>query len=421
MNHHTMGSFIYITITLLCCTHIHIIHAFFLPKKSISTRNTMGHTRSLKHIAKDHIQDVLTPFSEAGVTANNMDLEGTIQLLKRLKDNGAFQEKDHERAKETFQNVMQYLGLKVTYVDASSDTACSTFNNKECNGNDNNNGNNIEHENLDTSIFHWSKTIGVEKDIVRASRDPHHKHIFSVASQFNAAEAPYPFTPGIGEAMRKSDGDRTQGPLAQRTNPVVFELVTAFLTNLGFNMMEYVLPSAGTTYTPNSLIEHGYLRPTDATISKLSAEIAQYYAKMELPCYESIPNDGGEYSVHLILSAAPAIGYSNDVDATKTTDLQYYAYLANFSCQFKFALSLLREFPDEEVVLHVTGTGLGVFGCSSWNFANAFRVAGLAFQKSLSAEEANRIHVQLEAFGGHGLLKNVAEKLQLGNKKARVE
>eukprot|EP01066_Platyproteum_vivax_P015816 Platyproteum_vivax@DN6940_c0_g1_i2.p1 len=111
---------------------------------------------------------------------------------------------------------------------------------------------------LDKSMFYWSSTKGVQKDIAAAWNDSD-LHVFSVASQHNCAEAPSISTPDMGAAMKTSNGDLTQGPLAQRNNPVLFEFVTDFLTHLGYNTLEYALPSAGKTYT-TSYIQHGYLR-----------------------------------------------------------------------------------------------------------------------------------------------------------------
>jgi len=281
-----------------------------------------------------------------------------------LEKQGFFKRKSHEKSKTVFKEVMQHFGLGVTYVDAKG----WDYSDKD--------------GELDFSIFHWSKTGGVQHDIPRAASDANRVHLFSAASQYNAAEAPNAYTPPIGKAMEKSAHDHTQGPFAQRTNPVVFELVTALLTHLGFNMMEDVLPSAGNTYTNGSAIQHGYLRPANQNVGQLAQEIEKKFRNLEVPCYESRPTPEGQ-SIFLMLGAAPAIGYSFGLD-TKSEEcgrLQYYAYLANFTAQFKQSLKLLEENPGKEVVLHVTGTGLGVFGCDKKKFAQAFKHAALEFQK----------------------------------------
>ena len=162
------------------------------------------------------------------------DHQKVVTMLKALDILGLFKTKSHEMAKKTFKDAMERLGLGVNYVNASA------WNHEQLGGV------------LDNSIFRWSATTGVQNDIPAASRDKERIHIFSVASQYNAAEAIRPFTPPVGQAIEASKLDNTQGPHAQRTNPVAFELVTAFLTHLGFNMMENVLPSAGSTHTQGS-------------------------------------------------------------------------------------------------------------------------------------------------------------------------
>jgi len=222
--------------------------------------------------------------------------------------------------------------------------------------------------------------------------------------------------------MAESKYNHTQGPLSQRINPIVFEMANAFLTNLGFNMMEYALPSAGKTYTDRSPIEHGYLIPTDETIDDLAVDLFTNFQKLEVPCYESRPSRSGE-SVYLMLGAAPAIGYSHNLKTSKKSckDLPYWAYLANFTAQFKQTIALLTKYPEKGVVYHVTGTGLGVFGCSSFAFATAFQKAATMFRNVLNEEDRGRVYVQSECYGGQGLLSKVAADLDLGDRKPRVE
>lgn len=349
---------------------------------------------------KKDFASVLEAFKGVSIESGHQKV---VQVLKALEKQGFFEEKSQEKAKETFKEVMQHFGLGVTYVDA--------------NGWDYSSGDGE----LDLSIFHWSRTGGVQYDIPMAANDANRVHLFSAASQYNAAEVPSAYIPPIGEAMEKSAHDHTQGPFAQRTNPVVFELVTAFLTHLGFNMMEYVLPSAGNTYTNGSAIQHGYLRPSNQNVGQLAQEMEEKFRNLEVPCYESRPTNGGQ-SIFLMLGAAPAIGYSFglDTNSKECKRLQYYAYLANFTAQFKQSLKLLEENPSKEVVLHVTGTGLGVFGCNNEIFAQAFKDAALKFQTQLKPSDQKRIHVQLEAYNGVDALQNVAQALKLGDIKPRM-
>ena len=354
---------------------------------------------------EDHQKVILDALDRAGLTGGPKyfaegDHRKVVNMLGALNLLDLFKTKSHEVAKKTFKDAMKHLGLGVSYLDATG------WDHKPLEGV------------LDKSIFRWSATTGVQNDIPAVSRDKDRVHVFSVASQYNAAEAIRPFTPPVGQAMKASKNDNTQGPHAQRTNPVAFELVTAFLTNLGFNMMEHVLPSAGSTHEQGSAIQHGYLRPNNETIDELSNEMIANSQKLEVPCYESRPTQDGE-SVYLMLGAAPAIGYSYGL-TKESQKLQYHAFLANFTTQFKQTLHLLDENPTKEVVLHVAGTGLGVFGCEYKVFAAAFKQAALEFQTKLKKADLKRVHVQLEAYKGNGDVKKVGETL-LGPVKARVQ
>lgn len=340
----------------------------------------------------DPILRPLTPESPAPKKAPPLSNPFTALLdkLSKLEEEGFFKNKGQEMAKKAFKEAMAKQGLEVSYITAE--------------GWDHS----LPEEPLDPNIFHWSVTNGVEKDIPKAGKDQKRVHLFSAASQYNAAEAPNVYTPPIGQAMIKSEHDHTQGPLAQRTNPVVFECVTAYLTHLGFNMMEKALPSAGTTYTHGSPIEHGYLRPTNTNINELAEELEANFEKYEAPCYESRVQGASE-SVFLILGAAPAIGYSYGLtrDSKACKKLQYWAYVANFTAQFKQTLALLEKYPDKDVVLHVTGVGLGVFGCDNKTFAEALKHTGSLFQKQLNEKDRKRVSVQMESYKGTDALQDV--------------
>ena len=297
--------------------------------------------------------------------ARQGSLPKLLGALGEMDQSGVFQEKSHDKSKYIFQAVMRHLGLGVTYVNAEGSQWVYTGLEIEDSGT------------LDSSIFYWHTTTGVENDIPEASRDES-IHLFTVASQYNAAEALDPHTPCVGKAMEDSKKDNTQGPLAQRTNPIIFEVVNAFLANLSFNMLERVLPAG-------SHLEHGYLRPDESTVKKLGDTMCKNYAKIECPCYESKPRADGE-SVYLMLGAAPALAYAKIKHLTETCqpleintpdfyNLEYWAYLGSFSTQFKQALFLIKAHPDKKVVLHITGTGIGVFGCHEEIFTTAFKKA----------------------------------------------
>ena len=386
----------------------------FLPDLPLSESSQLANELKQAHlkegkseIAPEDYQKVISDaLGRAGLVGGSKcfergDHQKVVTMLKALDVLGLFKTKSQEVAKKTFKGAMEQVGLGVSYVDATG------WDHNEIEGV------------LKLSIFRWSATNGVQHDIPAASSDKGRVHIFSAASQYNAAEAPSPFTPSVATAMEKSTYDNTQGPLAQRTNPVAFELVTAFLTNLGFNMMEYVLSSAGQTHEQGSAIQHGYLRPSNQNIDELSTEMQNHFQKLEVPCYESRPTPSGE-PVYLMLGAAPAIDYARRRGfSSDSQNLQYYAFLANFTAQFKQALLLLDENPSKEIVLHVTGTGLGVFGCNHKVFEAAFKRAALEFQKKLNKADQNRVHVQLEAYKGNDDVKKVGKAL-LGPIKPRL-
>lgn len=362
--------------------------------------------KEIKELLETHSEKkvVIQKFFERKAGLKIGDYSAFVRIFQILKSKGFFAEKGHELAKEVFAQVLKHFQLSVDYVSAAGWTYIEKVGK------------------LDPAIFHWSISHGVQKDIPKAAEDKNRVHLFSVASQYNCAEAGSPFTPGVGEAMSRSEGDHTQGPFAQRTNPVLFEFVTTFLTNLGFNMMEKVLPSAGKTYQHNDSIAHGYLRPTDETIDQLTQELRENFSAYEAPCYESKLSEGAE-SVYLMLGAAPAVGYSYSL-TKDSKELQYYAHLANFTALFSQTQTLLNRHPDKEVVLHITGVGLGVFRCDEKVFAEAFAKAAFTFQESLSPEDKKRVHVQLESHqksnGTLDALSRVAQTLDLGTAKPRL-
>ena len=109
--------------------------------------------------------------------------------------------------------------------------------------------------------------------------------------------------------------------------------------------------------------------------------------------------------------------------------LQYWSYVANFTAQFKQTLAFLEKYPDKEIVLHVTGVGLGVFGskdpalANAFNqtFAEAFKHTGSLFQNMLSEKDRKRVHVQLESYKGQDALKDVCvDHLKLGSPSQRL-
>lgn len=275
----------------------------------------------------------------------------------------------------------------------------------------------IEGELLE-DVFQVSISMGIERDIPRWSKDPVRVHVPEAASQTNCAEAKSVYTPPIGGAMEHSAGDPTQGPKAQRTNPVLFELVTAFLTHLGFNMYEKVLPSAGGTFDVGGSMQHGYPRPHPGNLKQLAAEFKQNYFKAEYVCYQSLNRDwGGSYPVYLMLQSSIATGYSwsldrGDPDQKPHIDtLEKYAALANYLALFRQGIKLAGDL-HKPVVVHPTVVGGSAFGNDLDNIAWGFKLAALTLQHEMKAAG---VTVQIEAFQGdrHKLGTTLAKKLNI--------
>jgi hypothetical protein len=242
---------------------------------------------------------------------------------------------------------------------------------------------------LDSSIFGLVQGNNIAAQIPKlaASQDGW-MHVFSAASQLNCAEATSAKAIPAGQAMTQSNGDNTQGPLAQRSNPVAFELVNAFLNNLGYNMVDETLPIAGTS------LKHGYLMPTKDNLSHLTQEFEKNRGTFCIPCYESTL---GKKSHYISLGAAPALAYAG-LTGKKTYPLQTVAALENYGCQFNAALELLRSSSGAQVHLHITPIGCGVFGNKLEIVGPAFQRMASAFQDQLTEQEKQRVKVTIEVY-----------------------
>ncbi len=319
---------------------------------------------------------------------------------------GFFQDKSHERAKKIFKYVYTlFFNLDVKFVNPRTLRSPT-----------------IDLASLQDIVL-VVPTHGVEHDIPKAARQHKIKHLYQVASQANAAEAPNPFTPGIGTAMTISECDKTQGPLAQRTNPHAFELVLAFLTHLGFNMFEHSLPSAGKTHEVNSGIADGYLRPSKATIGQLSKEMEKNLSKSEYVVYQSKLGEGNP--VDLILQAAPAIGYSPELfdalplsteQARQLNELEHSAAFANFSALFEHAIQVASQPGSPQVVVHLNAPGTGVFQNKPENLMLALKNALLLHGKDLR-KWLIKIHLEVytptnsETYLGEGAMRQIGRGL----------
>ena len=331
------------------------------------------------------IDDLYTSFKQKG--ASHQALVTALQEMNQ-KHTELFQTRSQEKAKQLFMYAYQkFFDLPVEFPTATLPIPFQSD------------------AKLTQGVFRVVATQGVQYDIVNAAQDQDHLHVYQVASQYNASEAINPSTPGIGDAMKSSKGDFTQGPQAQRTNPIAFELVLAFLTHLGFNMLENAIPSAGKTYDKASPVAHGYLCPNDQNLEILTQELQTNVSKAEYVCYASKVSPSGN-PVYIFLQAAPAIGYAKNL-SKPSDDLQRYATLANHLSLFQYGISLAKK-SGQQVVLHVNAPGSGVFQNITANLQWGFHQAALMY-----GEEMKRygVSVQLEAFQGKGPMKEIAQNL----------
>lgn len=151
-------------------------------------------------------------------------------------------------------------------------------------------------------------------------------HIYQAETKYNGAhKTSGDNPPSPGEAMRRSQLEGARGTKIQKSNPVAFELVNAYLANRGFNMYE---------------------NRTETDIESVA-----YMCRPE----------GESHKVHILLQAAPPTGSSCD---------GRLAALANYLNLFRYALMFFMR--DETLVLHATaikggGTGADV----TWGFTQA--------------------------------------------------
>ncbi len=294
---------------------------------------------------------------------------------------------------------------------------------------------------LDKCLFMIQPTDGVSKDIVAAANKTNEVHLFGVASQYNGAEA---ITnndedfPGIGEAMKKSFSDYTQGPASQRTNPQMFEAVNAFLANGGdfvskkpaeidqrFSMLEDILDE-----DTKGLLKNGYLMSHAKDFSDLK-KLLEVFKKngqnLQTFSYSTNPSSNGANNykvdtsiiekdgpvkgskVHLMLMAAPAWGrYSSDhigsggkpvAESDEGKEISKIVAKNNFLAQFAKTLNLALE--DENkgktIYSHIAGIGLGVFKNDPKSVGEGLKEAALIFQKELKKINEERNEKGLES------------------------
>lgn len=304
----------------------------------------------------------------------------------------------------------------------------------------------------------------IDEQILECSEDKKNIHIFSLSTHYNAGESQrgyivdgssQPLWPGLGEANEICQYDNSQGALGQKVNKKLFELTNAYLTNGGFNMLTHVLDESTHKYMRDGhllLAEEGYIEmPADLPavqkeeldslddkdfwethLSEMK-DLAEHFSKelwsgLELPCLETVP-DGGQNPVHLILSAAPALGaikpyatllkirraqirsdksqpdnlFSEEMKAKVDQrweqskflreELSLWAAFASFMAQFEHTLSVAGKNPDKGVVLHLTGTGLGRGKNHPNSVATGLIFAAHAFDAKLRKENIGNVTV----------------------------
>lgn len=142
----------------------------------------------------------------------------------------------------------------------------------------------IKHD-LDTAVFTWENSTGVQGDIQKDGKLAGHVVLYGVASQFNACEASRRLTPKPGAAVQAYKYDNTQGPAAQLQFPDQQVEIINHAANLGFNGLCQVL-NDGTRLA----VDHGYLCPTTETSAELLInQLQQNGDKMEFLCIGNIP------------------------------------------------------------------------------------------------------------------------------------
>ena len=255
----------------------------------------------------------------------------------------------------------------------------------------------IQISELDPAVFTWHSTNGVQGDIQKdGKRLDHTVILYGVASQFNACEATFRFTPPPGEAFLHYFHDHTQGPGAQlQFDPEQVEIIN-LAANLGYNALCRVLDEETKTN-----VEHGYLTPKTGQGQRVTDLLETKGHLTEYPCIGSVPSQAGltGQKVHQMLVAAPAYGAYFDPhvhDNHKRDQIEYLCALMGYRAQFNQAISLAKRH-NVEVVFKPTAVGLSAFGNQAENVAKAFFKAAKEYEGTLSE---NHVSVKLQVYKG---------------------
>ena len=274
-------------------------------------------------------------------------------------------------------------------------------------------------QDLDSEVFKWAITKGVDFDIQNDGKIPNQVVLYGVASQFNSSEAMYPVTQKPGKAVEIYPSDPTQGPIAQLQFPDQQVEAINDAANIGFNTLCYVLDEK----TKNT-VRHGYLTPQSDELAKdLITQLRKNGSKMEFLCIGSIPKgEENTEKVYEILVAAPAFGfYNHDLTNCKAPDfdllgkefetksflkeeIQFLCALHAYRAQFKQAIILAKLNPNKSIVFKPTTPGLGVFSNTINAVAKGFYIAAKEYESEL---KNNRVKVQLQVFQDKKLTVNI--------------
>lgn len=303
----------------------------------------------------------------------------------------------HNNAKQYLQEEATKINAEVFFVSPVNGLSCLRVDEIEIK------------QDLDTAIFTWENTKGVQGDIQKDGKLFGYVVLYGVASQFNSCEATQRFTPKPGTAVETYQSDPTQGPGAQLQFPNQQVEMINNAANLGFNGLCQVLDDS-----TKMAVKHGYLTPE----TKQSAEIVirqlqQNGDKMEFLCIGNIPKGkNNTEKVYEMLVAAPAFGmYSMGFAADdQKREIEFLCALSGYRAQFQQAIQLAASTPEKQVIFKPTATGLGVFGNRAENVAKAFYVAAKEYENQLRAKN---VQVCFQVFRGEGAARNMATALGL--------
>lgn len=284
------------------------------------------------------------------------------------------QRQAHEQSKRFLETHLPSTGASVEFV-SSPGGSCPTHESVTI-GTD-----------IDSSIFSWEITTGVEKDIqADGRRVADNLVIYGVASQFNGSEAPDSYTVVPGQAKKTYAGDKTQGPLAQLQFPAPQVEMINCGANLGFNGLCPALDE----FTKDA-VSHGYLRPkTSVQADALIDRLKDHGHKVEYTCVNNTPTESvglsGAKPVYQLMSSAPAFGqydkYGHNVTSSQQQEIQFLCALHSYRAQFHHAVTLAKTH-NKPVVLKPAAVGLGVFGNDYRIIAKAFYTAAVEQQNML--------------------------------------